>query len=121
MVVAMVGSLFFMGFAGTASAQLVDVDIDAGDGGDGGDAGVYQESTQTNNFGQSGEAYADSKTSYADVTQIGVADQDNTNVQTGVALAGDGGDGGDGVDADIGDVDIDDIDVDLFDDVNGLD
>ncbi|WP_440764691.1 hypothetical protein [Natronorubrum sp. DTA7] len=134
----MVGGLMFMGFAGTAAAQDININtgvIDAGDGGDGGDAAAatVQEFDQTNENAQVGVAdstsYADSYAagsgadSVASSSSAAVVEQDQNVNQvntidadaTTIALGGDGGDGGDagvdvGVDLDFGDDNGDDPD-----------
>ncbi|SEH14535.1 hypothetical protein SAMN04487967_1648 [Natronorubrum sediminis] len=112
---AMVGSLMFMGFAGTAAAQDVDVDI-GGDGGDGGHAGNYAEVNQQNNNAQIGiseatatsggaddtnekpynnnDEAADSTSATSSVDQTQDVTQSNDASVDQNAEAGDGGDGG---------------------------
>ncbi|WP_440764689.1 hypothetical protein [Natronorubrum sp. DTA7] len=69
----MVGGLMFMGFAGTAAAQDINIDTDAitgGDAGDGGDAAAetVQDFDQTNVNEQVGEASSESVAASAAVS-----------------------------------------------------
>ncbi|WP_440764690.1 hypothetical protein [Natronorubrum sp. DTA7] len=123
--VAMVGGLLFIGAAGSAAAQDINVNTDAitgGDGGDGGDAAAatVQNFDQTNQNAQVGAA---DSTSTAESYAVGsgadsaagsssaavVAQNQNVNQgnaieanATTIAIGGDGGDGGDaGVDVGI--------------------
>lgn len=117
----MVGSLMFMGFAGTAAAQEVDVDL-GGDGGDGGDAvNVAEVNQQTNNAQEANaeatatsgaddkknddkkndhykkdhkDNNADSSTAVAAVYPTQYVSQTNDAEVNQDARGGDGGDGG---------------------------
>ncbi|WP_255167666.1 hypothetical protein [Natrononativus amylolyticus] len=110
--VAMVGSLMFMGFAGTAAADShTEIDIDlGGDGGDGGDAVNAAEVNQQNNNAQVGASSAvavgdgdDHKKGYdsGGAAAASIVDQGQAVEQTNYAdvdqyaFGGDGGDGGD--------------------------
>ncbi|WP_255167667.1 hypothetical protein [Natrononativus amylolyticus] len=104
--VAMVGSLMFMGLAGTAAADShteIDVDL-GGDGGDGGDAVNVAEVNQQNNNAQIGESsaasYGDDSAASSGVYQGQYVSQYNEADVDQVAVGGDGGDGG-AVDIDI--------------------
>ncbi|TYL35965.1 hypothetical protein CV102_24750, partial [Natronococcus pandeyae] len=128
--------LMFMGFAGTAAAQDVDIGLDAsgGDGGDGGDAVNFAEVNQQNSNSQVAAAEASVSNGAADhdkkdkkhdkkdkkhngngafasagVSQTQFVNQQNFADVDQTAFAGDGGDGGDA--GNVSDVDIQ-IDID---------
>ncbi|TYL38969.1 hypothetical protein CV102_10730 [Natronococcus pandeyae] len=115
MAVAMIVGLMFMGFAGTAAAQDVDIGLDAsgGDGGDGGDATnlayVDQANTNVQYASASASASGHHSGASAGVSQTQFVNQQNFADVDQTAVGGDGGDGGDG--GQITDVDID-VDID---------
>ncbi|WP_255167668.1 hypothetical protein [Natrononativus amylolyticus] len=99
--VALVGSLMFMGLAGTAAADShteIDVQL-GGDGGDGGDAVNFAQVNQQNNNAQVGYSSASSvghhSAAASSVNQWQSVSQTNAANVNQLAVGGDGGDGGD--------------------------